>query len=233
MEEILNRLTPEQCRLYKEMEEQALEPKLQLTPMALKLRTISGKLDARKEEINKAAGKQLFKTDTYIWDEKEDGEINDSQLRYEPDEFEASADGKSLQIKGGKTRSEIIRENGGWLVEIVSTKAELDADADKQTDAEGNEYTNAQKTARYMLEARIQGYSGLGYENYLVSQMSALKKGRPIDAKYLTILPESSFTNQEIVAIGRWLGGLVGLGRNGSSNRNGNLRFRRSVRVKA
>ncbi len=238
--EVIGWLTPANAALYREYKEKGLEPRLQLTPLALKLRTLAGKLDAKKAEINARAGSELIKKDTFIWDKKETGEIDESQLCYEPEQFEASEDGKSLTVGNGLTKSELINKYNGWLVQIVPMKQDLDADPDKISKeitkdgkAKKIELINAEKSALYMKEARGRGESGMGYEDDLIAQMNSLAGAppKPLEKDYWTILPESTFTKKEIVAGGFWCDDRVDLGGGGSSSQFRNLRCRRSVRL--
>ncbi len=239
--EVIGWLTPANAALYREYKEKGLEPRLQMTPLALKLRTLAEKLDAKKEEINTRAGSELIKKDTFIWDKKmETGEIDESQLCYEPEQLEASEDGKSLTVGNGLTKSELINKYNGWLVQIVPMKQDLDADPDKISKeiTEGGkvkkiELSNAEKSALYMKEARGRGESGMGYEDDLIAQMNSLAgdSPKPLEKDYWTILPESTFTKIEIIAVGRWDGVRVNLTMRNSSNQNYSLRCRRSARV--
>lgn len=229
--EMLSWLTTDQVKLYNEMKEQGLEPKLQLAPIAMNIRTMGQMIDAKRAEL------EINTSDTYVWDG-----IKDHELIYEADEFKAIDDGKKLQVSGGKSKSKLISEHNGWLIDIVSTKQNLEADEDKKTmldvdvDRGGEstevEYTNAEKTEKYMEDCKERGYNGLSYETYLTAQMDALRNKKPLEERGFTILPASSLTNQDIVAYGFWNDDRVDLDRYGAYDRLDNLRFRRSVRVK-
>ena len=223
-EEILKRLTSNEIRLYNEMQKAGLEPKLQLTPIAKTIRSLG-------EVINGGEGGiavRILKIN--VWDG-----IKDEELKYQPDSFEAVENGKKLKITGGKSKSAWIRENDGWLIEIVATKTELVADDDKKTrPGTDTEFTNAEKTSLYMKKALEKGFRGLTYESYLMAQMGALRKTppEPLEGRCWTILPDSCLTDQRFIANGHWYGGGVGLSGCHSGSQDERLRFRSSVGVK-
>ncbi len=218
--EVLSWLTVDQARLYNEMKAQGLEPKLQLSPIALNIRTMGRRIDAKRAELG------INKRDTCFWDV-----IKDNELVYEADGFEAIDEGRKLKITGGKSKSQWINENNGWVIDIVATKEDIDADSDKKTKS-GIEFTHAEKTEKYMAANRRHGYRGLGYETYLTAQMDALRSGKPLEKLYYTALPESSINNQDLIAGGNWLDDFVLLLRSDADRQRGGFRFRRSVRVR-
>ncbi|MBD3327863.1 hypothetical protein GF340_01010 [Candidatus Peregrinibacteria bacterium] len=212
--EVLTQLTPEQIELIKAMEAAGEEPRLQLTPLALNIRTLAGKLDVKKEAIG-----EPFTEDTYVWDE-----IKDAELIYEAASFQASEDGKELHTTNGLTKSQYINKYGGWAIEIVATKQNL-------TDTK--EGTNAQKTEKYMEEAIQKGYRGLTYESYLSAQMQRLKADpeNQLDKETFTILPDSNLTSPRDVATADWDVAQVDVTGSFADHDNHTLRCRRSVRV--
>lgn len=227
--EVLSWLTVDQVKLYKEMKEQGLEPQLQLTPIALSIRTMGQMIDAKRDEL------EINTSDTYVWDG-----IKDHELIYEADGFKAREDGKKLEITGGKSKSQWIHENQGWIIDIVATKQNLEADEDKKTilhvgrdgRSEEVELTNAEKVEKYMADSKLRGYHGLGYETYLTAQMGGLRNRKPLEEQYFTVLPDSSLTNPDIIAYGDWNDDYVHLDGDFADTRNVNLRYRRSVRVR-
>ncbi len=230
--EVLSWLTVDQVRLYNEMKSNGLKPKLQLSPIALNIRTMGRRIDAKRAYLT-------FSTDnTCILDN-----IKDDELVYEAESFKAIEAGKKLQITGGKSKSQWIKDNNGWAIDIVATKQNLDPDADKKTKTitvDGRttevELTNAEKTEKYMQEFRANGYGGLSYETYLTAQMNALRAGKPLerfdDYWPWTILPESLLHKQEIIAYGRWLGFFIHLKWIDAGEKSNGFRTRRSVRVR-
>lgn len=226
--EVLSWLTSDQVKLYKEMKEQGLEPRLRLTPIAMTIRSMGKRIDAKKAEL------EINTDDTFVL-----GTIKDHELIYEAEEFMAIDDGKKLGITGGQSKSQWVKEQNGWVVDIVATKEELTADEDKKTKeikkgkkTKTVEYTNAEKTEKYMEDAKNRGYSGLGYETYLTAQMDALREKKPLDGKTWTILPASSLKDQDTIAVGYWFDDYVLLSGDGAEYQDDVFRFRRSVRVK-
>jgi hypothetical protein len=237
MEEILLRLTPEQCRLYKEMEEKKLEPKLQLTPLALKLRTISGKLDTKKDELMEG------QIDTYL-----DPNVYDLTMIYDPDYYETQGEGTDIKLiaVGGKTKSQIINECKGWQIRIIPMKQDLEIEnemneifkksklelAKTDSDVGGeNELRNATKIALYREYLKSKGLNGLNYESYLMAQMQALKNKKTLEKDKWTILPDVALKNTGLVPYGYWRAGQVRLHYRNANFRSDRLRCRSSVVV--
>ncbi len=218
--EVLSWLTVDQARLYNEMKSQGLEPKLQLSPIAMNIRTMGRRIDAKRAELG------INKNDTFVWDG-----IKDNELVYEADKFEAIEGGRKLKITGGKSKSQWINEHNGWTVDIVATKEDIDADSDKKSES-GVEFTSAEKMEKYMADSRRRGYRGLGYETYLTAQMDALRRGKPLEKLYNTALPESSLNIKDLIALGYWAGDRVLLSGSYADDQDGGFRFRRSVRVR-
>ncbi|MBD3331171.1 hypothetical protein GF354_06655 [Candidatus Peregrinibacteria bacterium] len=218
-EEVFMSITREQLQLYRQMEEEGLEPKLQLTPIGLNIRTLASKIDDHRTMPNQIG--------TYIWNG-----INDEELKYEPDSYDAS-DPTILKTNGGKSKGEWIKENRGWLIDIVATKQNLDPDPKIQKDFEDEEYTSAQKTKMYHEKFKREGFSGLSYESYIIAQMRSLKERKPLEVKCWTILPDSSIANREkCVSNGGWYDVQFLLSGGDANSRNYYLRCRPSVRVK-
>ncbi len=211
IQEVLTQLTTLQIELIKEMEAAGEEPRLQLTPLALNIRTLTGKLDAKKSEIG-----EPLADDTFVWDE-----IKDEELLYEASSFKASQDGKELHITNGLTKSQYIKKYKGWAIEIVATKQNLE---------DTKEGTNARKTEKYMQEFIPKGYRGLTYESYLSAQMQRLKTdpAKPLDKNTFTILPDSGLTEQQNIVGACWCADQVVLCGHIADLL---LRCRRSVRV--
>ena len=84
----------------------------------------------------------------------------------------------------------------------------------------------------YMEICKIEGYRGLGYETYLTAQMEALRRGKPLEKNFWTILPDSSLTDQGIIANGLWFVDRVRLSGYDADLQDFGFRFRRSVRVR-
>lgn len=228
--EVLSWLSAEQIKIYKEMKEKGLEPKLQLTPIAKSIRSLAKSVADKREGpggLEEILGKKLQADTVYVWDD-----IKDHELVYDASGFKAIDDGKKLQVTGGKSKSQLINENKGWIIDFVATKQNIDADEDKKTKKVGAkdiELTNAEKTEKYLQDYPEQG---LGYEAYLLAQMEALRSGNPLEKATWTILPGSSLTDQNIIAYGYWDDDYVRLHRVLAGHQLDNLRFRRSVRVK-
>ncbi len=219
--EVLSWLTVDQVRLYNEMQVQGLEPKLQLSPIALNIRTIGRRIDAKRAEL------RINRQNTFVWDQ-----IKDNELIYEADKFEAIEDGKKLKITGGKSKSHWINENNGWTIDIVATKEDLHENNDRILIL-----TNPEKTEKLMKEFRAEGYSGLGYETFLTAQMDAVRRGKPLEnghwiATPCTVLPESSLYAQNNISIGYWSDGHFYLYACSADSKFDSFCIRRSVRVR-
>lgn len=227
MKAVMEGMSANAIKLYKEMEVREEEPQLQLTPLALKIRTLGENIDDRRNKL------KINAADTFAW-----AGIKEKQLIYQPGTFEVTNDGKSLIITGGKSKSELIKENSGWLVSIVATKPNLNVDPDKvekEVLIDGQpqkiHLTTAEKTALYMTEARLKGYEGLTYEAYMIAQMDATRRARSLDTLTYAMLTGACFTDQERLAYGDWNEDRPRLyGRLGALHVYG-IRFRRSVRV--
>lgn len=233
--EIFEMLTKDQIRLYQQMREKGLEPKLQLTPIALKLRTIAAKLDAKKDKINEVAGKKLLHTDTYIEDDKEeDGVIDETKLIYEPKTVEAIENDKELYVGNGLSKSEFIKKYQGWLIQIVSSLEDLPVEKEiiyedpikkKQT------RTFAKQISLNHKVLQKTGYRGLSYESYLIAQMNKLKEGQVLEGRHWTVLSESSLIKSRIITYASWNGLHIVLGTYSAGNRDDGMRLRCSVVV--
>ncbi len=222
LESIFARMTPEKIKLYAEMKEQGLEPKLQLTPIAKTIRSLAKHIDGYKGYPKKTV-------DTFVWDE-----ITDEELIYEPEDYETNNDGKELITIGGNTKSKWIEENNGWIVDMVATIEELEADPEIQKNANNQEYANAEKTVRYHKKNKSRGYRGMNYESYAVAQMRALRNGKPLDRwrdSTINTLTDSSIQNTTLVAFGYWSSYHLSLVRSGAGGQDDSLRWRRTVRV--
>lgn len=217
LNEIFGWLTADQIELYKEMEKEGLEPKLQLTPIGLNIRTLASKIDEHQTMPNQ--------NKIYINDK-----IIDAKLKYAPTGYDASEPEK-LKTKGGKSKSEYIQENKGWLIDIVATKQDIDPDPNIGKDSKGNEYTYAQKTTMYDKKLKARGMQGLTYESYLIAQMRALKERKPLEKSTWTILPDSSIDNEDFVSVASWVSARVNLDFSYAGYRSRYLRCRPSVRV--
>jgi len=217
MEEIFNWLTADQIKLYKEMEKEGLEPKLQLTPIGLNIRTLASKIDGNKTMPNQ--------TDTFISDK-----AIDATLKYAPTGYDASNPKKLITI-GGKTKAEYIRENNGWLVDIVATKQNIEPDLDIQKDSAGKIRTIAEQISMHNKKMKNEGKTGLSNESYLTAQMRALKEGEPLEKDFWTILPDSSIDNEDFVSYAFCYDVQVSLSYCDANFRSDYLCCRSSVRV--
>ena len=217
MQEIFSYLKPYQIKIYEEMEKDGLEPKLQLTPIGLNIRTLASKIDGHKTMPS-----QL---DTFI-----SARIINKNLKYAPTGYDARNQNK-LKTLGGVSKAQYIKANKGWLIDIVATKKDLQPDPYIQTDDSGTEYTNAQKTEIYFKNLKEKGMQGLCYESDIVAQMRALKEGEPLEKDFLTILPDSSIDNEDFVSCAVWNYVQVSLIINSADFRIVILCCRSSVRV--
>ena len=217
MQEIFSYLKPYQIKIYEEMEKDGLEPKLQLTPIGLNIRTLASKIDGNKTMPNQ--------TDTFISDK-----AIDATLKYAPTGYDASNPKKLITI-GGKTKAEYIRENNGWLVDIVATKQNIEPDLDIQKDSAGKIRTIAEQISMHNKKMKNEGKTGLSNESYLTAQMRALKNKQPIDKDFWTILLDSSIGNEDFVSSAIWSNDRVHLNNSFAYFRYDDLCCRSSVRV--
>lgn len=217
LQEIFSYLKEYQIKLYEEMEKEGLEPKLQLTPIGLNISTLASNIDRHKTMPDQ--------TNTFI-----NNIIIDKNLKYAPTVYDASNPNKLVTI-GGISKAEYIRANKGWLVDIVSTRQDLEFDPDIMTDNSGNEYTIAQKTAMYFKKLKEKGMQGLCYESYLTAQMRVLKEGNLLEKDVWIILSDSSIDKQYFVSGAYWSNDRVLLYSSLAYSRSDNLCCRSSVRV--
>ena len=203
--EILKGLTPDQIKLYNEYRGKGLKPYLQLTPIAVKIRTLAGKFDRK------------MKNNTFI------SEMDERKLIYEPQTVEASADGQELIVKNGLTKSQLIDKYEGWMVRIICRKTESDKGLGSPT--------IGRQASQYMKSSMKRGESGMSYEDYLMLQMNALAGDypKPLDQEVWSLLPGSSST--EGVPAGSWAHDRVILDRMHSDQQNAQVGIRHSFLV--
>ncbi|MBD3330010.1 hypothetical protein GF354_00600 [Candidatus Peregrinibacteria bacterium] len=220
--QIFENLSEEQLLLYKKMEEQGLKPRLQLTPIGLTLRKLKKQIDSHKELENQ--------NNTTMWDD-----IQGHQLIYASKEFSVgrNSDGDdTLEKEGGISKAEWITRNDGWLVDIVATNQDFEADKKLQQDGNGRWLTLGQQAVNFHNQFQKEGYSHISYEAYMLAQMRAILEGKPLEEYSWTILLDSLTENEKLVSYGFWNRYHVGLCYSGANLRyNSGLRCRRSVRV--
>jgi hypothetical protein len=219
LEEIFAKMTPEKIKLYAEMKDEGLEPRLQLAPIAKTIRGLAKHIDDYKGYPQKTRN-------TYV-----DPNIIDEELIYEPEDYETSEDGKELITNGGKSKSKWIDENNGWIVDIVATVEELEADPEIKTDANNKEYTNAVKAKMYHKKYKKRGYRGMSYESYAVAEMRALRKGKPLESRCFSIFTDSSTRKTSLVSYGGVYDGTVDLNYRYAVSTHDCARCRPAVRV--
>lgn len=217
MAEVMSWLTEKDLALYKSMEKEGLEPKLQLTPIGRSIRSLGSAIDQHLT----MEGQE----ETYIWNG-----INDAELIYEPEGYDASNPNQLVKI-GGMSNKEWVLKNKGWLVEIVATKQHLEADPAIQKDPQGQVRTAAQQTALYTEKLKQEGKRGLTFESYLAAQMRALKNQKPMESDFWTVPIDSALADNGLVSYSNWYGAQVRLGRGVADNQNHRLRVRPSGRV--
>lgn len=202
--EVVRKFTKKEVKLYKEMLEQGLEPQLQITPIAMNIRDLAKKIDAKREDL------KINKNDTYI-----SRKMKDEELQYAPTSVRAIQNGKRIEIRGGKGKSEWIKENKGYLIDIVPMKRDLEADESIQKDKKSGKVNyNAVQAENYFQKLKKAGLVSMGFESYLLAQMRALKAGKPIETDTGTLLLDSGLTDSQFLAVGRW--GVAGVLLDGS-----------------
>lgn len=219
--EILNRLKPAEMKLYRQMEKEGLQPKLQIAPIAFNIRTLGQKINAKRAEL------KINTSDTYVWNN-----IKDSELLYAPTSIRAIKGGSEIKITGGQSKSSWIKQNQGFLIDLVPTKPELTADPAIQKDQQGNTNHNAVQTEKHAAKAKHAGYTPMSYESYLSAVMRAIKAGKPLEDDTFTLLLDSNLIDTEILASGCWASGCVSLYGGNAVNQSVNLHLRSSVRLK-
>lgn len=219
--EVFSFLRPAKMKLYLQMEKDGLEPKLQITPIALNIRTLAQKIDAKRQQL------KICASDAYVWDE-----IKDTKLQYAPTSIKAIKGGMEIEIKGGKSKSEWIIENQGYLIDLVPTKQELEADPAIQKDQLGDVNYTPVQAERYLTKAKQAGYSPMSYESLLLAQMRAIKVGKPLHKSDFTSLLDSNLRSSHGSTMGCWSKDRVYLARCYGNNRSDLLRLRSTVRVK-
>jgi len=185
LEEVFQSFNETDIQNYLDWERRGLMPGLVLTPIGLSIRTLSEKIG-----------------NTYV-----NTKIQDHTLIYDPERLDAS-DPKKLITIGGKRKSQLIKENNGWIIVLSPLKAEL-----KEIDTTGKALpktaeTNAEKTVHWQEELQKEGLCGHNFETYLAAQASAEK---PLDERSWTILPSVSTPSSSLVSCGGCDGGYVHL----------------------
>jgi len=217
MAEVMSWLTEKDLALYQSMEKEGLEPKLQLTPIGRSIRSLGSAIDQHLT----MEGQE----ETYIWNG-----INDEELIYEPEGYDASNPNQLVKI-GGMSKKEWVLKNKGWLVEIVATKQDLEADPAIQKDPQGQVRTVAQQTALYADKLKQEGRKGLTFESYLAAQMRALKNQKPLEDDFWTVALDSAIADNSLVSYSDWHGDRVFLAGDGANVQFSYLRVRPSGRV--
>ncbi len=120
------------------MEYLGLEPKLQITPIALQISTLGKKIDAKRAKL------KISPSDTFVWED-----IKDEDLLYAPTSIKAINGYEGIEIEGGKTKSQWIKDNKGFLIDIVPTKENLEADPKIQKDQAGQINHDALQADQY------------------------------------------------------------------------------------
>ncbi len=214
------RLKPTHLKLYQKMEKEGLEPKLQITPIALQISTLGKKIDAKRAEL------KINVDDTYVWDA-----IREADLHYAPTTVQAVKGGNVIKITGGKTKSQWIKDHSGILIDIIPTKPHLEADPQIQKDSEGKAYCYGLQAEKYAKKSKQNGFTPISYESYLLAQMRALKVGEPLETVTHCLLLDSNLPEDKTLAIGYWFDDFVYLYGNSTSLRDDYLRWRDTVRI--
>jgi len=206
---ILEAISPEQVRLFQELLDLGLEPHLQIVPLDA-LETIIEKIDEGAQE---KICNLLDPDDEYV------------HTVYEPATFAATHDGGDLILDGGFNKSSMIEKYQGYLVSVVATKPNLDAPFDIDENL-----THAQKAALLMTRYRSQGYSGMGYEDYLVANFLS---GNTFDREDWSLLAESSIRSrvQPMVSRGHHNYSALYLQSKNAETVSRYCRFRPSIRI--
>jgi hypothetical protein len=195
-EDVLAKIRPEYLKRYLEMEKAGFEPKLQITPIALKISTLAAKID-QKRGLSKAKVKSVTMVDD---------RISEAELLYAPRNFKVINDGEDLEISGGKNKDEWIKENNGYLIDIIAMKRQVDFIFRSKFDYNLKFSDHAVKES--LENMRKLGASGLSCESYLIAQMAALKEGHALDPRELfsggnsTVLLDTYSKNSDFFVTG-------------------------------
>lgn len=219
LQEVLSCLKPADMKLYRQMEKEGLQPKLQITPIAFNIRTLGQKIDSKMSTLKINA--------TRIREE-----INDNELQYAPTNIKAINGGREIEIIGGQSKSDWIKQNQGFLVDLIPTKQILDINTATQKPLAGSHDFYAAQAEKNATKAKEAGYTPMSYESYLLAQMRALKAKKPLDEMSVTLLLCSNSKNRQNLACGFWNGEQVSLGMDLTMNRTSRLYLRPSVRLK-
>jgi len=180
LDQILKSLTKEDLELYKKMEENQWEPKLQLTPIGLDIHTMENNIQG-KTAINAKVFASI-----------------DTALTYEPTSYNCE-NLNILQIVGGKSKAQWIADNKGWLVDIVATKQELPADSYNQSNEEATVLTFAEKVKRYHDTDIANGYSEPSVESYFMTATHAFDIGKPLKDNECPLLSSAMSSGLHVI----------------------------------
>lgn len=225
--EIMSSLIPHHVRLYRKMQQQKMKPMFQLIPIGMELRSLGMAIDQHK-----FSRRQL---DVYIMDQLERGQLDESQLIYEPLGLKTSEDQKKLILSGGKSKTVWIKEHEGWQIKIVSMQPELEENPAiiyPNPQLVNHPHSFATQVELHLQAMQKNGFTGLSYEGYLIAQMQALRKGKPLDIQSSTVLTDSCFNRSDFIPYGRFNNDQVCLIYEYADRQGRLLRVRPSVLIK-
>jgi hypothetical protein len=164
IKEVIGGLKPEQLRMYLEMEKWGVEPKLQITPIDLKLDTLKTLL---------LTGAEDYGYSTVLDEIKIPPDIDEKELQYDVKNL-TNPRGHQIELEGGVLKWPWIGGHRGFLFDIVSTKQWVLPELRGKMDS--RDFASAQLAAETFKKLSPKGYSFLSYEAYLINRWQEIRR---------------------------------------------------------
>jgi len=185
LEEVLDLMNPKETQQYRQMLKKNLEPKLQITPLAYNIDTLTKKIDDKNGKISVLNRETTF-----------ENEIHGNEFLYDFETLRSTDNGRKLTVTGGKSKSSFIQENNGWLIEIIPMKENIAPEIDKEKELTGRFRTHGERAELYFNELQSHGEVSLNFESYLIAKMNSLNvsssgnspRPKELESKSLTML---------------------------------------------
>lgn len=209
-EKVVEGLTPEQLKMFLEMEEWGVEPRLQITPIDLKLETLQTFL---------LAGASKFGHSDLLDKVEIMSDVAERDLYYDVKDLN-NVQGDEIQIEGGVLKWPWIGANRGYVLDIVSTKPWLLSELKLSSKQAGVSRprstfpTSAKVAAETFKYLRPKGYSFLSYETTMIGRWHEIRsiEGIPRNQELQMLNLGSMTKNPEYIPFTFFDGRRLGLG---------------------
>lgn len=175
--------TDDKQKIYKEMLDLGCVAKLQLTPIGLSLQTF---LD-RANEVT-IDNKSVITP-----------QVKNANLIYAP-EFYNVDENSIISMRGGKTKREYIKENDGWVVDLVFKKFNSYSKFSFELESDNS---IASKLANFKFWLMQKKMVGLSFESYVVLKMLEFGRLNNVKESGDVLITESAMSNETLVSNSR------------------------------